>query len=1679
MRANVPGGIINGTTAAVTITNGANGPTISNGIVQIVCSTNGGSLSQINYTYNNGGGTTTKQMLLGGKDGGEFYWEYGGYGGSTWTYNVVVDPSTNGGSYAEVAFTSIATGTAADGDLQINFSMLRGSPGFYTTLTMKHHAGDVACGLGEMRTNIYIAPDFNWMSVSPTVQRELGINSTFVPAYDSTQEDSLCVSGVNAGTYDDKYKFSQLWGTQRVWGWGSVSDPAHGVTSGQNVGIWYVLASSEYYNGGPLKPELMDAPMVNMLNGGHYHMGSDSSWAADENWTRVQGPFFVYCNNVSKTLTDPIATSQALYADAVAQGAAEATAWPYSWFNNATYDSNYAQASQRGTVTGKFVINDVDNPNASGSNLWVGVVQQPSTTDGVYDFQQWYKPYQFWTKTDANGNFTIPAVISGTNYTLWAFGPGAAGTYMSQNQTGGNPPYLVNVPSTPFAVSVSGSTTTNLGTLTWTPTRVGPTVFEIGYPDRTGHKFRHGDDWWVGGIGPSPTQPSPIWTQFLDYPFDFPNGMTYTVGVSKWPTDWDFIQPIMVTPTEGNANTSSTIVFNLPSGAPKNATTSLYLALASDYYGAVEVSVNGTNLGNIGGVTATPNPLPGSGFIPPYTLSDSSIREGCNGSFSDERISFPASLLVTGSNNITLGLRQVGGSYFADHFMYDYIRLEMTGYVPPPPASVAAYAGSNSVLLSWPATPGANSYNVLRTTTSGTNYTAIASGSGGVVGPVCGNGAANATYLDTTATNGNSYYYVVQSVNPTGSSANSPQSSAVVPSAGAATAPPAAPTGLVATGSSGNVSLTWNASSGANFYTVLRSTIVDKIPTWTPTPAITSTSTVLSTITLSNTQTTTSYVDTGVTLGSKYAYLVEATNAAGTSSTSSPMIARPVPASAPATPVVTAMPGIGTITLNWSAVPSAVGYIIQSANAAAGPYTFVSSISGLTYGFTGLANNTKYYYTVAAMNADSVSTSATIGVTTALGPPTGLVATAGNTQVTLTWAAEAGATSYTILRGTVSGGPYTVIGTSPGPSYTDTGLANGATYYYVVAGDNSSGTGSDSAQVAATPVSTVPVAPSGLTATGGHNLITLNWAPSAGATSYTVYRSSVTGGPYTVIGSGVTALTYVDGNLPGSTAYLYVVVASNGTGLSAYSREATASTLPNAVITYTWDAGGASPGKPADGAGNWDTTTADWSNGTADSAWPNNGGGLASIGNNNGTAGTITVGNITTAGLLFGNPGSGEYTLSSGTIALTGSGQVISANTSVIINSTLTASGALTMNGNGTVTFTNPASISGTIALNTLTVNLNGPSYSAGMLGTATLDFYGATLMNTSANTNVASEFWNPINVNSGETGTVIFSSRNGWGYSGDNPAVTGGGTLNLYVGSNLGGSRDTLYPDFSSFTGQINLIGTVPSAGIQYYLVNGALGSANATWNFGSGGTVVILYPETSAGGSSMSLGVLTGGTGGELAGGSAGMVTYDLGGAGLDSNYAGSIIGNSAVTKVGGGTQILSGPCSYTGPTSVQDGVLEITGTMLGASSLTVANGAVFYLAGGSLSVSGGITNNGIFKLSGTTSISLTGSFLNNGVLDLINGNASLPPNFVNDGTVLSANAVQVQQIALSGSSFSVSIQSYPEHNYQLQQSNSLSNPTWTNVGAAQAGDGTVLTFTDPSAGGSQGFYQIQVSP
>ncbi|HWD00527.1 MAG TPA: glycoside hydrolase family 44 protein [Candidatus Sulfopaludibacter sp.] len=84
--------------------------------------------------------------------------------------------------------------------------------------------------------------------------------------------------------------------------------------------------------------------------------------------------------------------------------------------------------------------------------------------------------------------------------------------------------------------------------------------------------------------------------------------------------------------------------------------------------------------------------------------------------------------------------------------------------------------------------------------------------------------------------------------------------------------------------------------------------------------------------------------------------------------------------------------------------------------------------------------------------------------------PTGLTATVGSGTVNLTWTPGGGATSYTVGRATVSGGPYATLATTTAAAYADAGLTNGVTYYYVVAGVNSAGTGPNSAELGVTPI---------------------------------------------------------------------------------------------------------------------------------------------------------------------------------------------------------------------------------------------------------------------------------------------------------------------------------------------------------------------------------------------------------------------------------------------------------------------------------------------------------------------------------------------------------------------------------------------------------------------------------
>jgi hypothetical protein len=403
LKANVPGAIVSGSSPPVTLVDHGTTVTVSNGIVSYLCTKSSATITQINYTYNNGSGTQTTQMLNGGTDGGMLYWEYGGFGGSASTYTLVVNPATGdgthpAGTYAEIDMLSTSS---TNGTVDIHFSMLQGSPGFYVTAIWSHRAQDDAIGMGETRTNIYAGSIFNWMSVDPGRNKlmEVSPSATSVPVPGAPKECYLWTNGIYEGRYDDKYKYSADFdsqqytatpGPQRVWGWSSVG------SGGLNLGLWDVNASQEYYNCGPLKRELMShigTTILNMFNADHYAEGLDANFAAGEVWNKVYGPYFVYCNNLSTPAADPYQASQALYNDAVAQGVAEAsgtpsatgtavgaTAWPYAWFVNTDYAPPPAAAPSPARSSSATPVTPTPPVPTCSSDSWRNQLLRPMPT---------------------------------------------------------------------------------------------------------------------------------------------------------------------------------------------------------------------------------------------------------------------------------------------------------------------------------------------------------------------------------------------------------------------------------------------------------------------------------------------------------------------------------------------------------------------------------------------------------------------------------------------------------------------------------------------------------------------------------------------------------------------------------------------------------------------------------------------------------------------------------------------------------------------------------------------------------------------------------------------------------------------------------------------------------------------------------------------------------------------------------------------------------------------------------------------------------------------------------------------------------------------------------------------------------------------------------------------------
>jgi autotransporter-associated beta strand protein len=463
------------------------------------------------------------------------------------------------------------------------------------------------------------------------------------------------------------------------------------------------------------------------------------------------------------------------------------------------------------------------------------------------------------------------------------------------------------------------------------------------------------------------------------------------------------------------------------------------------------------------------------------------------------------------------------------------------------------------------------------------------------------------------------------------------------------------------------------------------------------------------------------------------------------------------------------------------------------------------------------------------------------------------------------------------------------------------------------------------------------------------------------------------------------------------------------------------------------------------------------------------------------------------------NPGSVTFTNSSLNYAVNSTSLGISGSTGITMTGTgqVTVTGSNTYSGNTTLaggiyalgadsstsasTVESPGLTGGTCA------SLGNASSGVSLSGGAELRLGGRG--GTTVRTYIIP---NPITIDGGEivsvdglqelTGNLTVNS-------GGASLITSATTKNLYIHTTWSGSGNVVIDDVQgsvSSTSGLVLVDTPSNPYDGIITINGpSTGYLGGILEIGSPTALInasIVNNNTGASGlvfttATPQIGALSGP--GNISLPSSGSLT--AGGNGASTTYSGVLSGPGGFIKAGVGVMILSGSNTYTGTTTVTGGILEITGAITSSTSVSIASGAVLYLSGGALNVPGSINNSGEVKLSGSAALSLTGTFINSGVLDLINGPQSLPAKFVNNGTVLNAGSVQVQQLAKSGASgFSLTIQGYTQHTYQLQRATSLSAPvTWTNVGAPQTGSGTPLTFSDPAPTGANGFYQVLVSP
>jgi enterochelin esterase-like enzyme/fibronectin type 3 domain-containing protein/regulation of enolase protein 1 (concanavalin A-like superfamily) len=375
---------------------------------------------------------------------------------------------------------------------------------------------------------------------------------------------------------------------------------------------------------------------------------------------------------------------------------------------------------------------------------------------------------------------------------------------------------------------------------------------------------------------------------------------------------------------------------------------------------------------------------------------------------------------------------------------FDNVTASATALSATPTGLTALAVSGSQVNLTWNAVTNATSYNVERSTISGGPYTAIATG------------VTSTNYTDTVPA-GMKYYYVVSAMVGGQESANSPEATVNLPY-------PWLTQDIGAVGITGGANFTNGVFTVAGDGPDIDMSTGDAFR-FVYVPVTGACTIVARVVSLLNGS---SYAWTKVGVMIRASLATNAANAFMGVSLGSGAIWQYRSSTAGGTSYSTAT---GTapywVELVWNgSAGTCTGY--GSPDGVNWTQTGTQSITIGATAYVGLAVTSPYNNYLTTAYFDNVTAPGWANYTPPPAPASP-AATAGNGQVALTWPAASTATSYNVKRATVSGGPYPLLSNLTTTNFTDTGVVNGTTYYYVVSALNPAGESVNSAPVSATP----------------------------------------------------------------------------------------------------------------------------------------------------------------------------------------------------------------------------------------------------------------------------------------------------------------------------------------------------------------------------------------------------------------------------------------------------------------------------------------------------------------------------------------------------------------------------------------------------------------------------------